>query len=77
MATYEIITETEGELVEGAPRYITLKVMFGDQSFTQEIVSALSGGELGEFLQAYADQYENEWNILNPPPPPLEQEPAS
>jgi len=61
MATYNI--------VEATPIYYLIDVMFDDMTFRQLIASELVNGNLGAMLQAYADQYEQDWlglNVLTP-----------
>jgi len=70
MATYQVVREDKQ--TKNQPRYITLRVMFADQVFEQQIISALSGDDLTDFLQLYADDYERDWLVLNPPPPPID-----
>ena len=69
MATYTI-------LAAGAP-YYTVRVEFGDQAFEQTLVSAKTGAQLDAQFQAYADQYELDWNAMQPAPEPepLDPEP--
>jgi hypothetical protein len=50
------------------PLYYTIRVEFLGQSFDQTIISSNTGAELTAQLQSYADQYESDWAMMQPPP---------
>lgn len=60
MATFSII--------EATPIYYLIEVCFGDQSFRQLLATSLVNGNLQSMLQAYADQYEQDWLAMQPEP---------
>lgn len=62
MATYTIISDT--------PPFLIIKVEFGEQSFVQQLVTTKTGAARAAQLQAYADQYESDWNMLPATPVP-------
>jgi hypothetical protein len=49
-----------------AAPYYTVRVEFGEQAFEQMLVSIKTGAELEAQFQAYADQYETDWNAMQP-----------
>ena len=57
MATYSI--------VEATPIYYLVDVSFAGMTFRQLIASQLVNGNLSAMLQAYADQYEQDWLSAN------------
>jgi type II secretory pathway component PulF len=57
MATYSI--------VEATPIYYLVDVSFAGMTFRQLIASSLVNGNLSAMLQAYADQYEQDWLAAN------------
>ncbi len=57
MATYSI--------VEATPIYYLVDVSFQGMTFRQLLASNLINGNLATMLQAYADQYEQEWVAAN------------
>jgi hypothetical protein len=57
MATYSI--------VEATPIYYLVDVSFEGMTFRQLIASQLVNGNLSAMLQAYADQYEQDWLSAN------------
>ena len=46
------------------PPYYGVRVAFADQQFDQLLISDKTGAELDAQLQAYADEYEQEWATL-------------
>jgi hypothetical protein len=54
-------------LADSAP-YYTVRIEFGEQTFDQTLVSVNTGAELVAQFQAYADQYEIDWNAMQPTP---------
>lgn len=54
-------------LADSAP-YYTVRIEFGEQTFDQTLISVNTGAELVAQFQAYADQYESDWNAMQPPP---------
>jgi hypothetical protein len=57
MATYNV--------VEATPIYYLVDVSFQGMTFRQLLASSLINGNLATMLQAYADQYEQEWVAAN------------
>lgn len=58
MATFTIL--------ESKDNYYTVRVEFGDQVFAQKLTSTKTGQALTDQFQAYADQYEADWNAQQP-----------
>ncbi len=58
MATFTIL--------ESKDNYYTVRVEFGDQVFDQRLTSEKTGKALTDQFQAYADQYETDWNAMQP-----------
>ena len=65
MAQYQIISDD-------AP-YYTVKVVFADHQFTQQLTSVKKGAALAAQFQAYADEYEAAW-VPPPAPAPAAEE---
>jgi hypothetical protein len=67
MATYVVI--------EATPIYYVIDVSFLGMTFRQLIATELLNGNLDTMLQAYADQYEHDWQAMQteslPAPEPV------